>query len=323
MNFLLLLLIIILIIVISLVLGNQIISGAYEPVIKFPYGRTEEFEEFINDDRYAAAIIRYIRDNSYDIWKTIIPDNIYVFREFIYGYSTHRKIADNQYDKWLKSNPGILEQEKTDNKQRIYEETMKTIQNLFNFRIDEIVSVITTFDQTYDKLIFPMIIQLPNSTELHATFILVDSKEKLVIFINPHYMQPDEHNADFKMIKDEVSRKLVGSWTFDDIKNYLKDDFDQCPVFQKSFQNDKFCYAWMFYLALLFVRNDIDEYRKIVQMYRRNNAWTKRQLQEFMFMIYKRFNVEIPEGDPEDFAGVHLSLSGPAEEQGFVFSYEK
>lgn len=309
MKVILILLIVILVIVIAFIRQN-VVKGSYEPVIRKPYGKNAEFNNFINDDKYATAVRYYVQKHENEVWDRYMPKDTYVTNAILMLFTELN--TQEAIDKLSTEHPDIPREtiakmvKKSDKAafSRRYEELQNNVSNVF----DEIIA-----NDHYRKIIIPIDSRL---SEAHAIFIIFDPETLTFLLINPHYIQDDNDEFDIikTLIEDDCEDYFGWKCNFVALKDYVSDTNYTCPVFQGSFDNDGFCYIWRFYLALLFATNPPDEYKKIINIYKGSKAWVQRQLQEFMFMIYKDFDIKVPNENENE--KMKFSLRGSPYKKG-------
>lgn len=248
---------------------------------------TKEFIEFVKDPNAISNLHEFLQTNIDRCLREFIRSpNIIVaddiFSDSAYNFLT--KALKNIINSGKDDVPEYkIKLQNAEIKQNLALGNLKNVYNKTNGKVLQSIAVLAGEKKYGDE-------------GLHATSILIDFDNKKMIYIDPHFVRISTSSYDgFLEVRKhiiEINPAMSDFW-YGNINDLINLD-NSCPIFQGSLQEKLgLCPMWSTYLLALFAINDIADYERIVGFHKRNVDWTKLNLQQFMYTIYKKYKKEI------------------------------
>lgn len=278
MNVILIILIVILIVIIASLCRHNLHSGGVgDYVLPFTQVdvKSKDFTDVINNREIISKVHAFLQYDKSRVLKSFVSQyapSIEVLNELY---------SDNAYNKLM----ARFNLANKDDGQKLKEHQQLGLADLVKYkrnsgRVIQPASVLSTDTPTGG---------------LHATAVLVDYKNASIVYLDPHfhYTSPFSYN-NFLNIREKIITAVP------ELKDFWYGNMHEvtgfssaCPIFQGSFKEEGLCPMWSMYLLLLFAINSGPKFASIVKMHERNPRWTQRNLQQFIYNVYKRFKSEI------------------------------
>ncbi len=269
-----------------------------EPSYILPFSRlnpnyieSNEFKLFVNNPQKISNLHNFLQTHSSDVLKFVVnkygSGDIMVLNEAMCEsvYLNRLKTSKESRDKMMKyqDDEYFADVKKMiESEEQILEERRKNTEKEF-----------AKYNKKNGKIIQPA--RVSSNSQTHATSIMVDFDNRQIIYIDPHFQDTanDSYNCFLDMrsqiIKNNPEIEEFWYGNLSDLVNFRS----YCPVFQGSFSEQGLCPFWNIYMLSIFCLNDIIKFDDIIDHHFRNVKWTQRNLQEFIFTIYKKFEKNI------------------------------